>query len=134
VPALEYPYAIVKGRRSPLIPIGLGFQGKRQWVEAYGDSKAFYSVFKAGLAPALGLDWQQGARIYVQVGDGGFIPVYLHTVDMQLRHYRFSGQIGFSEHLGVSFNVIGRIPLFERCIVCFDDRQGLVRLEPYSLS
>jgi len=78
VSALEYPYATVKGRRSPLIPI--------------------------------------------------------HTVDIQLRHYRFSGQIGFSEHLGVSFNVIGRIPLFERCIVCFDDRQGLVRLEPYNLS
>ncbi len=100
----------------------------------YVDSGAFYSVFKAGFAPALGLDWQQGTRIYVQVGDGGFIPVYLHTVDIQLRQYRFSGRVGFSEHLGVSFNVIGRIPFFERCIVCFDDRQGLVRLEPYNLS
>ena len=72
-----------------------------------------------------------GERVYVQVGDGGFIPVYLHTVDVQLQRYRFSGRIGFSDHLGVRFNIIGRVPLFERFVICSDARQGLVRLEPY---
>lgn len=131
MPAVEYRYAIIAGRRSPLIPLGMGFRGTWQRVEAYVDSGAFYSVFKAGFAAALGIDWQKGERIYVQVGDGGFIPIYLHTVDLQLRQYRFSGQIGFSDRLGVSFNLIGRIPLFEHFIVCFDDRQGTIRFNPY---
>jgi hypothetical protein len=96
------------------------------------DSGAFYSVFKVGFARALGIEWRQGERVSVQVGDGSFILVYLHTVDMQLRQHRFSGRIGFSEHLGVSFNLIGRLPLFERFVICFDDRQGVIRLEPYA--
>ena len=131
MPAVVYPYTILAGRRSPLMPLGLGYQGKWQRVQAYVDSGAFYSVFKTDFALFLGLVWQQGERVYVQVGDGGFIPIYLHTVDVQLQRYRFSGRLGFSDHLGVRFNFIGRVPLFERFVICFDDRQGLVRLEPY---
>lgn len=80
---------------------------------------------------ALGFVWQQGDRVYVQVGDGGFIPIYLHRVELQLQQHRFSGRVGFSEHLGVRFNLIGQVPLFERFVICFDDRQGIVRLESY---
>jgi len=134
VPAIEYKYAVVAGRRSPLISLGIGLDGRWQRVAAYVDSGAFYSVFKAGFAGAIGIDWQKGEKVYVQVGDGGLIPIFLHVVDLQLRHYRFSGQIGFSQHLGVSFNLIGRVPLFEHCIVCFDDRQGIVRLDPYEMN
>jgi hypothetical protein len=131
MPAVEYPYAIVAGRRSPLIPLGLGYQDRWQRVQAYVDSGAFYSVFKTDFALALGLEWHHGDRVYVQVGYGGFIPVYLHRVELQLRQYRFSGHIGFSDHLGVRFNLIGRVPLFEEFVICFDDRQGIVRLDPY---
>jgi hypothetical protein len=94
MPAVVYPYAILAGRRSPLIPLGLGYQGTWQRVQAYVDSGAFYSVFKTDFALPLGLAWQEGERVYVQVGDGGFIPVYLHIVDVQLQRYRFSGRIG----------------------------------------
>jgi len=132
MPVLEYDYAVVAGRRSPLIPLGLGHQGKWQRVEAYVDSGAFYSVFKPGFAPPLGLEWQAGERVQVQVGDGRLIPVYLHELDVQVRQYRFSGRIGFSEHLGIRFNLIGRIPLFEQFVICFDDRRGVVSLEPHS--
>jgi hypothetical protein len=130
--AVEYRYAVVAGRRSPLIPLGLGFHGTWQRVEAYVDSGAFYSVFKVDFAVALDIDWQKGERLYVQVGDGGFIPLYIHTVDLQLRQYRFSGQVGFSDRLGVSFHLIGRVPLFEHFVVCFDDRQGMIRFDPYA--
>lgn len=133
MPAIEYKYAVVADQRSPLIPLGLGFEGKWQRVEAYVDSGAFYSVFKVGFAAALGIEWQKGEKVYVQVGDGGLIPVYLHAVDLQLRQQRFSGQVGFSDHLGVSFNLIGRVPLFTYFEICFDDRQGVIRLNPYDL-
>jgi hypothetical protein len=54
MPVIEYDYAVVAGRRSPLIPLGLGHQGKWQRVEAYVDSGAFYSVFKPDFAQPLG--------------------------------------------------------------------------------
>lgn len=131
MPPIAYKYAVVAGRRSPLIPLGLGYQGRWQRVEAYVDSGAFYSVFKTGVALTIGINWRQGERVYVQVGDGGFIPVYLHTVEIQLQQHRFAGRVGFSDYLGIRFNLIGRIPLFERFVICFDERQGFVRLEPH---
>jgi hypothetical protein len=128
---IEYDYAVVAGRRSPLIPLGLGHQGKWQRVEAYVDSGAFYSVFKPDFAQPLGLAWQEGERVQLQVGDGRFISVYLHELDVQVRQYRFTGRIGFSEHLGIRFNLIGRISLFDQFVICFDDRRGVVGLEPH---
>lgn len=70
MPVIEYPYAVVAGRRSPLIPLGLGSQGRWQRVEAYVDSGAFYSVFKPDYAQPLGIEWQRGQRLQVQVGKG----------------------------------------------------------------
>lgn len=131
MPVIEYDYAVVAGRRSPLIPLGLGHQGKWQRVEAYVDSGAFYSVCKPDFSQPPGLEWQEGERVQVQVGDGRFIPIYLHELDVQVRQYRFSGRIGFSDHLGIRFNLIGRIPLFEQFVICFDDRRGVVGLEPH---
>jgi hypothetical protein len=77
------------------------------------------------------LAWQEEERVQVQVGDGGFIPVYLHELDVPVRQYRFSGRIGFSDYLGIQFNLIGRIPLFDQFVICFDDRRGVVGLEPH---
>jgi hypothetical protein len=122
---------VVAGRPSPLIPLGVGYQGIWQRVQAYVDSGAFYSIFKPALADTLGLDWQRGDRVNVQVGDGGFMLLYLHTVTLQLGRYRFTGQIGFSAQLGVHFNVLGRSPFFQHFIICFDDRHNTVRFEPY---
>jgi hypothetical protein len=52
--AVVYPYTILAGRRSPLMPLGLGYQGKWQRVQAYMDSGAFYSCFD---------DWQGLVRL-----------------------------------------------------------------------
>lgn len=131
MPAVQYPYMVVAGRPSPLIPLGVGYQGTWQRVQAYVDSGAFYSIFKPALAQTLGLDWQRGDRVNVQVGDGGFMLIYLHTVTLQLGQYRFTGEIGFSAQLGVHFNVLGRIPFFQHFVICFDDRHNTVRFELY---
>ena len=64
MPAVVYPYAILAGRRSPLIPLGLGYQGKWQRVQAYVDSGAFYSVFKSILLCFLAL---YGNRVNVSM-------------------------------------------------------------------
>jgi len=53
---------------------------------------------------AIGFDYLAGERTYLQVGDGSFIPVYLHELQIQVGTERFTAKIGFSEKLGVAFN------------------------------
>lgn len=52
------------------------------------DSGAFYSVIKSDFAEIIGIDFRNGRKIYVQVGDGGYIPVHLHTIDIQIKQHR----------------------------------------------
>jgi len=131
MPAVVYPYAILAGRRSPLIPLCLGSQGKWQRVQAYVDSGAFYSVFKIDFALFLGLVWQQGERVYVQVGDGGFIPVYLHTVDVQSNAIVSLAALGSLTISGCALTSSGVSLCSKDLSSCFDGRQCLVCLEPY---
>jgi hypothetical protein len=60
------------------------------------------------------------------VGDGGFIPVYLHKLDMQLGPKTFQATVGFSEKLGIGFNILGRTDVFDKFVVCFDDLKDYV--------
>ena len=69
-------------------------------------------------------------RIFLQVGDGSFIPVYLHELEIQLGEERFTAEVGFSERLGVGFNLLGRRSIFPRFRVCFDESQGVITFEP----
>jgi hypothetical protein len=38
-------------------------------------------IFNLALAQTLGLDWQRGERVNIQVGDRGFMLIYLHSVN-----------------------------------------------------
>jgi hypothetical protein len=81
-------------------------------MEAYVDSGATYSIFSYKFADRIGLGIKGGKLIYAQVGDGGCIPAYLHDLEIQLGEERFISTIGFSEKLGIGFNLLGRIGLF----------------------
>ena len=96
------------------------------------DSGATYSVFTSQVAERLDLSYRIGKRQFVQVGDGSFIPVYLHNIEIQLGKHRLTVPLGFSEKLGVRFNLLGRTGIFNQFKVCFDEHRFVVALEPYS--
>ncbi|MCS6936418.1 MAG: retropepsin-like domain-containing protein [Candidatus Bipolaricaulota bacterium] len=98
-------------------------------MELYVDSGAAYTVLHASIAEGIGFDYRKGQLIHLQVGDGGFIPVYLHSLEFQLGPERFTAQVGFSERLGVSFNLMGRADIFERFEICFHEKQRIVSFE-----
>ena len=62
------------------------------------------------------------------VGDGSFIPIYLHIVGMRIGEDEFGMKIGFSSKLGVGFNLLGMNP-FDRYRVIFDNRAKKVVFE-----
>ena len=126
---MRYPYLEFEGKYLPVIPIRI--KGK-EWVEfqAFVDSGASYSIFKASAADILGLDLDKGEREFVKIGDGSFIEVFTFKIVLSVAEKEFEAKIGFSRGLGTGFHIIGRQDVFERFKVCFDDAERHVELLP----
>ena len=126
-----FPYKSYKGQYYPIIKIQVKGSGIFFETEAYVDSGASTSIFLADFASCLGIDYTKGRITYVMVGDGSFIPVYLHRVPVKLGRYSFSATIGFSSHLGADFNLLGQKDIFDRFKVCFDKSKKTISFYPY---
>lgn len=120
-PSYLVRYKPLRGGLHPIIRFGLRAGETVLEVTAYVDSGAAVSIFEPGCAERLGLDFRRGRRIHVMVGDGGTIPVYLHRVQVLLGQYTFAATVGFSDRLGVGFNLLGRRDLFSRLSFTFND-------------
>ena len=127
---IEFNYARHRRRDIPLIPVNLRTGGKWREVWAYVDSGSFYSIFDDKVAEILDLELTVGEKVFAVVGDGSFIPIYLHTVGMRIGDDEFRIKIGFSSKLGVGFNLLG-MDVFDRYRVIFDNRTRKVIFERY---
>src|SRR3989338_5848990 len=94
---IKFPYTLHRGISLPYIPISLkiGNQWRRFWT--FVDSGSTYSIFKTSEIEDLDFDFKKGKLFNIQVGDGGFIPVYTHKLELNLDNYRFPATVGFSE-------------------------------------
>ena len=125
---MKFPYMELTFGSSPIIPVGLEAE-KRTRTLAYVDSGATYSIFSHEVGSVLGLELKTGERIYVTVGDGGSIPVYIHSVTIRIGDLEFRSKVGFSEKLGIGVNILGRRTFFDRFLICFNDREGYLTIE-----
>ena len=128
--SVEFKYALHRRRNLPLIPVGLRTGGKWRQVWTYVDSGSFYTIFDDKVAEILDITLTKGVKVLAVVGDGSFIPIYLHTVGMRIGEDEFGMKIGFSSKLGVGFNLLG-MNVFDRYRVIFDNRAKKVVLERY---
>ena len=124
-----FPYKPVRGRWVPMVTIGVKIGIDWYPIEFYVDSGAAYTLLRAQIALGIGFDYRTGNRVYLQVGDGGFIPVYLHDLDLQIGTERFNAKVGFSDKLGVGFNLLGRASVFERFRICFQEAHRVMTFE-----
>ena len=122
---VEFDYICHKGSYAPIIPLLV--KGK-EWLEVwvFVDSGATCSIFEMRDAEGLELDLSNIKPQMVVVGDGSFIPVYFTKLPIKIREIEFDATIGFSERLGVGFNILGRKDIFEVFKVCFDDTKKVV--------
>ena len=124
---MRYPYReIAKGLVGPIVDIEIWTGGRWVKFDAYIDSGAAYTIFHTDNAEILGLNYRHGRRIMIRVGDGKLIPVYMHKLPVQFSGQKFTATIGFSESLGVGFNLLGRISFFDRFRICFNDREKII--------
>jgi len=124
---MRFQYQQRHGKFLPIIPIKLKSVGG-EWItfDAFVDSGASYTLFTAEIGEILGLDVENGEKIYVTVGDGSLITVYLHELEVKIGEKTFKATIGFSKQLGIGFNIIGRKDFFEKFKICFDERAKIV--------
>lgn len=116
---IEFPYSIHKGYFMPIIPITI----LKHKVWAYVDSGATFSIFHADTANRLEIDIQTGKKQMIVVGDGSFIPVYFHNLTLQIDKFELQAPIGFSERLGVGFDLLGRKGIFDNFQICFNEKE-----------
>jgi Aspartyl protease len=126
VPAIEFAYTRHRGYLMPIIPISINRH--KLWV--FVDSGATFSVLSVDEAVRLGIDWQNGRRQMIVVGDGSYIPTFIHDLPVQIGDAQITAPIGFSERLGVGFNLLGRSGVFNQFEVCFNDHVRKVTFQP----
>lgn len=121
---VKFPYQKYGFIKSPIIPIEIynGKNWRNVWV--YVDSGAFNSILHAKEAVRLGVDYRQGRIIYNTAADGGAIPVYLHKMPIKIGSIKIIASIGFSEKLGINFNLLGRKDIFNQFNITFRDQQN----------
>jgi hypothetical protein len=122
---VEFPYTSHKGYLLPIIPITI--LNEKIWV--YVDSGAMFSILHTDTAKRMGINLQDGRLQMIVVGDGSYIPTYLHDLVLRLGEFEVTAPIGFSERLGVGFNILGRKGIFDQFQVCFNDHTRKVTFQ-----
>lgn len=126
MPAIEFSYTRYKGYMMPIVPITI--QNHKVWV--FVDSGATFTMIGATEASDIGIDWQSGRRQMIVVGDGSYIPTCIHNLSVQIADVQIAVPIGFSERLGVGFNLLGRTGVFNQFEICFNDHARKVTFQP----
>lgn len=118
---MRFDYVDIRGKFLPIIPVEI--KGKDDWVQfhVFVDTGASQSIFSANFCEILGVNLEDGEKINIMVGDGSFIPAYIHKLDVRFADKEFDAYIGFSKRLGVEFNILGRKDFFENFVSAFDD-------------
>ena len=113
----------IGGSFFPIIRVRLQSTLMNRWISfyAYVDSGASFSIFSDKVATRLGLNFYDGELEYVLLGNGARIPIYLHRLSIGIGQEELSAAIGFSEELGVGFNLLGRKDVFDQLEFCFRD-------------
>ncbi|MDP2753314.1 MAG: hypothetical protein Q8P40_02860 [Nitrospirota bacterium] len=127
--SIEFDYIPFKGIYVPMIPVKI--RSGDIWFErwAFVDSGATYSIFHPKELTGTGIDYKQGKKMMIVVGDGSFIPVNFIKLHLMIGDVEIETTIGFSEQLGVGFNLLGRKDIFERFKVCFSDSKKIVSFQ-----
>lgn len=110
----------------PIVKFGLSYNSRTVTVEAYADSGAAYSLFSPASARRLDINYRSGSLTWVQGVGGTFVPAYLHRLRVVIGRFSFEATVGFSDRIGVGFNLIGRKDIFSRLSFTFNDKYNFL--------
>ncbi|MEW6069928.1 MAG: hypothetical protein AB1485_04865 [Candidatus Thermoplasmatota archaeon] len=126
---IKIKYEQIGAKFFPVINIRLIAKNRAITTKAYVDSGATYSIFNAGLARILQVDYKRGKKVY-PLGVSGHICAYLCNIKMGIEDVEIPCEVLFSDEIVTKFNIIGRCGIFEKFRVCFDDVERTLYLYP----
>jgi len=121
----EFSYLEKDGQFFPIVEVVLKYAHQEINVKALVDSGASFSVFRPEIAEELGINLEQGKKVYL-TGIGGRILGYLHNVSVRIGDKTFLCKIVFSPEFTVSFNLLGRDNFFSPFVVSFIEKNRQV--------
>jgi len=75
----------------------------------------------------LGINITSGEERSLTIGDGNKITIYIHEVETIIAGKIIrDAKIGFSDELGIAFNLLGRKTIFDKFEICFNDKGKFV--------
>lgn len=124
---VDFPYLKdAQGRYAPIVYLQVWTGDRWLYLQAYVDSGASWSVFHADVAQLLGISLTRSKRRYVSLSNGNVLPIYLEHIRVRFAGAEFAAPAGFSNGLGMGFNLLGRAGFFTRFSMCFNDRARLL--------
>ncbi|HEX9780556.1 MAG TPA: hypothetical protein VGB20_05005 [bacterium] len=130
---VEFPYLKdARGRFAPIVYLQVWTGDRWVYLQAYVDSGASWSVFHLDVAELLGLKLARARREAVLLGNGAAVPVYMARIRVRFAGREFRVPAGFSDALQVGFNLMGREGVFDRFLMCFNDRARVLSATPLS--
>ena len=128
---MEFPYLKDStGHFAPIVYLQVWSGDRWLYLQAYVDSGASWTIFHSDIAQLLGIRLSHAKRRYMALGNGSVIPIYLHRVRVRFAGVECSVPAGFSDALRVGFNLLGRAGVFDRFVMCFNDRARLLTASP----
>lgn len=94
----------------------------------YVDSGASITTLTADDAAILGLELTKGAELDLR-GISGSIKAYVHKVSLKIFDEEFEARLAFSES-NETPRLLGRLDIFNRFKICFDDYKSIISFTP----
>ena len=110
--ALTFPYTRLGGFLLPIVPVTILSRTLAFRTDAYVDSGAFYSIFRAEILDSLQLRKDQGQVKMLRAADGKLIRSHLFRLPLQIGTVKLRALVAFSDQLNVGFNLLGRHTVF----------------------
>ena len=125
-----FQYKIFDRIPCPIVDIGIRGVGVWRKIDAYVDSGASLSIFSSVDADRLGLKMKDGRKRFAGGIGGKSIPIYVYRLMVQFGPQKFYANIGFTDELGVGFNLLGREDFFSHFDITFSDVNRRLTFQP----
>jgi|SRR3989344_2243145 len=125
---MKFEYRYEKEIYLPIVEVILEFKNEKIRTDALVDSGAAMCLFKGEIGRALGIDIETGEKKIFQ-GVSAKLVGYVHEVKIALAGKIFKAKIAFSDDLSTSFNLLGRLEIFDRFSITFKEKDKEIHFE-----
>ena len=125
---MKFQYRFEKENYLPIVEVILKFKNERIRTDALVDSGAAMCLFKGEIGRALGINIVGGEKKIFQ-GVSAKLLGYIHEIEITIADKTFKTKVAFSDDLSTSFNLLGRLGIFDKFSITFKEKENEIHFE-----